>query len=149
MRLRSGRLVVPGRVIAPCAACHTGTVSFKRVQCEHRGLAGKFMCRKCGRKWYRDKFVHGEPMRCFDDACNKIVCYRELFTAAERMARKKKMRLRKKTTFSKEMKFLHAAGQFQVCPRCRIPVERDGGCLVMTCPRCAVYFDYETGVAFP
>lgn len=133
----------------PCAACHRETGRFERVQCEHQGVGGKYMCFGCAKRWYRDKFVHGEYMRCFDDRCTKIVCFRELFTEAEREHRKKKMALHGAGAISEEMRFLHEAGAFQMCPRCNIPVEHDGGCPVMTCPRCSVYFDYHTGVAFP
>lgn len=158
MRLRSGRTARTGsaaktkRAVAPkpkdpCVACHKKTNMFKRVQCEHQGMRGKFMCYSCGERWYREKFLHGEYMRCFDERCSKIVCFRNLFTEADLKHREEAMASNKEETISEEMKFLRDTGECQMCPRCNIPVQHDGGCPVMTCPHCTVYFDYYTGVA--
>lgn len=165
MRLRSGRRVRTAakakakaaksanqrKPAYKCVSCDIDTKSrWTRVDCEHtKSKIPPMMCGGCAREWYKTKFVEGEYMRCFAVGCDKIVCHRSLFTDEEQKARVTKMEKRKKDTIPEEMRFLHETGRFQMCPRCRIPVERDGGCPVMTCPHCSVYFDYETGVAFP
>ncbi|XP_041645481.1 E3 ubiquitin-protein ligase parkin isoform X2 [Cheilinus undulatus] len=123
-----------GGLMCPSPGCGAGLVPVegsRRVECDRQLGCGFVFCRDC-REVYHEGGCHTEPAPPPGEAAQGFVVEEEA-SLRGRWDRASLLLVQETT---------------KRCPKCSVPVERNGGCMHMQCPLCKAEWCWLCGVAW-
>lgn len=125
-----------------CCVCRRKLLNRKRsqIRCRHKS-PWKSICRVCSKQWFHKKTI----LHCFSPGCAGKFAPLEVLSAKDAAARKRWIKSLKDRQVDPEIEEEVKNGEAQLCPVCRTPIRKTGGCNMMSCAVCGTGFNYETG----
>uniref|UniRef100_A0A3Q2ZJX7 E3 ubiquitin-protein ligase parkin n=1 Tax=Kryptolebias marmoratus TaxID=37003 RepID=A0A3Q2ZJX7_KRYMA len=127
-------LLTIGGLMCPSPGCGAGLLppeGSRRVECDRRLGCGFVFCRDC-RDMYHERVCEGVPAPPTSDTSQGFVV-REEASQRGRWDQASLLLIEEST---------------KRCPRCLVPVERNGGCMHMQCSLCRTEWCWLCGVAW-
>uniref|UniRef100_A0A3Q3G9X8 E3 ubiquitin-protein ligase parkin n=1 Tax=Labrus bergylta TaxID=56723 RepID=A0A3Q3G9X8_9LABR len=123
-----------GGLMCPSPGCGAGLVPLegsRRVECDRQLGCGFVFCKDC-REVYHEGVCHAEPVPPPGEASQGFVVEEEA-SLRGRWDRASLLLVQEST---------------KRCPKCSVPVERNGGCMHMQCPLCKAEWCWLCGVTW-
>ncbi|KAM9847608.1 E3 ubiquitin-protein ligase parkin [Aulostomus maculatus] len=125
-------LLMIGGIMCPSPGCGAGLVpadNSRKVECDRHLGCGFVFCRNCHNQ-YHEGTCHMAPTPPISEASQGFVVEEEASVRGR----------------WEQLSLLFIQQSTKRCPRCSVPVERNGGCMHMHCPLCRTEWCWLCGV---